>query len=348
MSRAPAIEQTKGLVLLPGRSLKAMGLSLGVGLTLLSFVASIWLGSTPISAATVIEAFLHYDATSTQHIILHTNRLSRAVIAAVVGASLAIAGALMQTLTRNALASPGILGINAGAMFFVVVSASLFTLQSPVAYVWAAFLGAAVAGVLVYLLGSGGREGSSPIRIVLAGVAMTALFVSFSQGLLIINQERFESILFWLAGSVSGQRLGAVAPLLPLFFGAIVLSGFLTRHLNALVLDDELVRGLGQRTGLVKVLVGTVVIVLAGGSVAIAGMIGFVGLIVPHMARKLFGMDHRWVLPGCALLGASLLLLADTLARFLMPPREVPVGVMTALLGTPFFIYIARKTSQSL
>lgn len=334
--------------MLNNRSLKALGIVLGVILTLGAWLSSIALGTTSMPASTLVDAFLHYDPASTQHIILRTERLSRAVIAALVGASLAVAGALMQALTRNALASPSVLGINAGAMFFVVTASSLFALRSPIAYVWAGLIGAAVAGVLVYLLGLRGREGLSPIRVVLAGVAITALFVSFSQGLLIVDQQRFESILFWLAGSVSGQRLEAVMPLLPLFLGAGVLCVVLQRHLNALVLDDEVVRGLGLRTGLVKMLVGVAVIVLAGGSVAIAGMIGFVGLIVPHMVRGLFGMDHRWVLPGCALLGASLLLLADTLARFIIPPQEIPVGVMTALLGTPFFLYLARRRSVSL
>lgn len=334
--------------MLNNRLLKTFGLVLGALLTLGALIASIAMGNTPISAAALTDAFLNPDPGAIDQIIIRTERLSRAVIAAVVGASLAVAGALMQTLTRNPLASPGILGINAGAMFFVVSAASLFTLQSPIELVWAAFLGAAIAGTLVYMVGIRGRGGLSPLRVVLAGVAISALFISFSQGLLIINQERFESILFWLAGSVSGRRLESVLPLLPLFLGAALLSLCLVKSLNAMALDDEVAKGLGQRTVLVKFLVGLVVIILAGGSVAVAGMVGFVGLIVPHMARGLFGMDHRWVLPCCALLGASLLLMADTVSRFLIPPQEVPVGVTTALLGTPFFIYLARKRRKTL
>lgn len=327
---------------------KTVGMILGGVLMSVALLASIALGATAISVDTLIAAFVAYDPTSTQHIILRTERLSRAITAMLVGASLAVAGALMQALTRNALASPGVLGINAGAMFFVVCAASFLSLSSPLELVWAAFLGAAVAGGLVYLLGMRGHDGMSPLRVVLAGVAITALFVSFSQGLLIINQERFENVLFWLAGSVSGRQLEVVLPLLPLFIGAALLCLLLLQHLNLLVLDDDVVKGLGQRILVVKLLVGSAVIVLAGGAVALAGMIGFVGLIVPHMVRGLFGMDHRWVLPGCALLGASLLLVADTVARFLIPPQEVPVGVMTALLGAPFFIYIARKRRQTL
>lgn len=329
--------------MLRSRAMKAGGLSLGVLLTLGALLASLALGATPVSPSTVLDAFLDHDPGNIDQLILRTERLSRAVVGVVVGASLAVAGALMQALTRNPMASPGILGINAGAMFFVVAAAALFALRSPVALVWAAFLGAAVAGVLVYVVGVRGQGGLSPLRVVLAGVAITALFMSFSQGLLIANQERFESILFWLAGSVSARRLETVLPLFPMFAGAALLSALLVRSINALALDDEVATGLGQRTLLVRMLVGLAVIVLAGGSVAMAGMIGFVGLIVPHMARALFGRDHRWLLPASALLGAMILLAADTAARFVMPPQEVPVGVMTALLGTPFFIHLARR-----
>ncbi|RTR00822.1 FecCD family ABC transporter permease [Halomonas nitroreducens] len=322
---------------------RVAGLLLGLALVAAAFVASVMLGTTEIAPPTFAQALMHYDPSRVAHIIIHTERLPRAVIAALVGASLAIAGALMQTMTRNPLASPGILGINAGAMFFVVIAVSLLPLHTPAEYVWAALLGALVAACLVVVL-SRGRQGElSPLRVVLAGVAITAMFVSFSQGLLIIDRQSFESVLYWLAGSVSGRELSLVVPLLPLFGGALLLCALLVRHANALMLGDDMVKGLGMRAGTIKLLLGLVVILLAGSSVALAGMIGFVGLIVPHMARGLFGVDHRWLLPACALLGASLLLLADVASRFLMPPQDVPVGVMTALIGTPFFIYLARS-----
>ncbi|WP_404376649.1 FecCD family ABC transporter permease [Vreelandella aquamarina] len=324
---------------------RSLGLLLGVALTLIAALASVLLGANEIEPATLIKAITAPDMRSLEHLILLTERFPRATIAAVVGASLAVAGALTQTLTRNALAAPSILGINAGAMCFVVVASAFFALRSPLALVWVAFLGALVAALLVALLGRERSGTLSPVRIVLAGVAVTALFVSLAQGLLIIDQSNFENFLLWLAGSVAGRSLDILAPLLPFFAVAAVLCLLLVRQLNLLALDDDMVKGLGQRTGRVKLLAGAVVIMLAGGSVAVAGMIGFVGLIVPHMVRALYGRDHRWVLPGCALLGAALLLIADTLARFLMPPQEVPVGVMTALLGTPFFLYLARRRS---
>ncbi|KPQ24364.1 MAG: iron complex transport system permease protein [Halomonas sp. HL-48] len=322
---------------------KSIGLFIGALVALGAFFASVMLGTTEIAFSSLYGSLAHFDPTNIAHIILLTERLPRAVIAALVGASLAIAGALMQTMTRNPLASPGILGINAGAMFFVVVAVALLPLHTPAHYVWAALLGALVAAVLVMVLSRGRHGELSPLRVVLAGVAVTAMFVSFSQGLLVIDQQSFESVLQWLAGSVSGRELSVVMPLLPLFGGALLLCALLVRHANALLLGDDMATGLGMQATTIKLLLGLIVIVLAGSSVALAGMIGFVGLIVPHMARGLFGIDHRWLLPACALLGACLLLLADLASRFLMPPQEIPVGVMTALIGTPFFIYLARR-----
>ena len=325
---------------------KTLGTLLCLGLLLAATVSSLIFGHIPVSLAMLINSLTDYDPGSLEHLVIHSERFSRTVTSVVVGAGLAIAGALMQTLTRNPLASPGILGINAGAMFFVVIGATLFSLTSPSQLVWAAFTGAATAAVLVYFLGQEAGRGVSPVRTVLAGVAVTALFVSFAQGLLILNQDRFESILFWLAGSVSGRDLDAIAPLLPLFGGALILALLLSRQLNLLGLDDEVIRGLGLRVGQVRLLIGLVVIVLAGTSVAMAGLIGFVGLIVPHMARGLFGTDHRWLLPLSAIIGATLLLAADTLARLVIPPQEIPVGVMTALLGTPLFLHLARHVRK--
>ena len=322
---------------------RALGLSLALLIAALAFLASLLLGSRDIALPTLVRALGDYDPGRIDHLIIIAERLPRAVIASLVGASLALAGVLMQTVTRNPLASPGILGINAGAMFCVVVAVSLLPLHTPGQYVWAALLGALLAAGLVMLLSRGPRGELPPLRIVLAGVAVTALFVSFSQGLLIIDRRSFESVLYWLAGSLAGRELALVTPLLPLFAGAFLLSALLARHANALLLGDEAVQGLGLRSGNLKLWLGLAVILLAGCSVALAGMIGFIGLIVPHMARALFGVDHRWLMPASALLGACLLLIADVASRLLMPPQEIPVGVMTALIGTPFFIYLARR-----
>lgn len=329
--------------LLSTRQLKITGVIISLFIFTAAFIFSIALGQTSISAGTVIEAFLDYDQTITDHIIIRTTRLSRAVIAAVVGAGLAVAGALMQALTRNPLASPSIFGINAGALFFIVFAATFFSVSSMVSYMWIAFLGAALAAVLVYFLGSLGRDGLTPLKIVLAGAAITALFVSFTQGLLVLNQQSLEGILFWLAGSVAGRTIDMLLPILPFMIGAVSLAFLLGNHINILLAGEDIARGLGQRTILIKLLLGIVIVILAGGSVAVAGSIGFIGLIIPHIVRAFVGNDYRWIIPYSALFGASLLLISDIAARFVIMPQEMPIGVMTALLGTPFFIYLARR-----
>lgn len=329
--------------LFPRASLKMWGLLLALCLFVASFVSSIAFGQIPIPFRTTVDAFFNYDPSSTEHIIITTTRISRAVIATVIGASLAIAGAFMQALTRNPLASPSIFGINAGAIFFIVLAATFLSVSSLTHYMWIGFLGAAVAAVFVYMLGSLGREGLTPIKVVLAGAAISALFVSFTQGLLVISEQNLEGVLFWLAGSVAGRELDMLLPILPFMAGAVVLAFLLGRPVNILTSGDEVAKGLGQRTILVKMLMAIVIIVLAGGSVAVGGSIGFIGLIVPHIVRSLVGIDYRWIVPYCALIGASLLLAADVVARFVIMPQEMPIGVMTAFIGTPFFIYIARR-----
>ncbi|OXS76674.1 FecCD family ABC transporter permease [Domibacillus enclensis] len=308
-----------------------------------AFVLSVALGQTPIPFQTTLDAFFHYDGSNTEHVIVTTSRITRAIIAAVIGANLAIAGALMQALTRNPLAAPDLFGINAGALFFIVFAITFFSVDSLTSYMWIAFLGAAVASILVFFLGSIGRDGLTPIKIVLAGAAISALFVSFTQGMLVIDEQAIQSILFWMAGSVAGRDLDMLLPVLPFMLGAGLVALFLGRPINILLSGDDIAKGLGQRTILIKVVIGLAVVFLAGGSVAVAGSIGFVGLIVPHIARGLTGPDYRWLIPFSALIGASLLLLADVAARFIVMPQEMPIGVMTALIGAPFFVHIARK-----
>ena len=207
---------------------------------------------------------------------------------------------------------------------------------------WIAFLGAGAAGRW-FFLGSLGRDGLTPIKIVLAGAAITALFVSFTQGLLVIDEQGLQSVLFWLAGSVSGRSIEMLVPVLPFILGVTVVAIFMGRSINILQSGDDIAKGLGQRTMLTKITLGIIIIILAGSSVAVAGSIGFIGLIVPHMAIQLVGTDYRWIIPYSAVLGAILLLLADIAARYVIMPLEMPIGVMTALIGAPFFIYIARK-----
>jgi iron complex transport system permease protein len=321
---------------------KAVGLIAGFLLVLVLVAASIIYGYTDVTWQTVIDSFLHYNG-SREQIVVREQRIPRAIIGAAAGASLAIAGAIMQGLTRNPLASPGIFGINSGAAFFVVLAVTLFSVSSLQAFTWIAFFGAAVTAATVFVIGSLGRDGATPIKLTLAGSATTAMFSAWIQGLLVVNEKTLEEVMFWLVGSVEGRNLEALGAAFPYLVTGWIGAMALARPINTLLLGEDVAKGLGQRTWLVKGVATVMVILLAGGTVAVAGPIGFVGIVVPHLARGLFGYDYRWLIPACFLLGASLLVLADIGARYIVMPEEVPVGVMTALVGVPFFIAIARR-----
>lgn len=325
---------------------KSFGLIIGLLLLICLFFSSIIFGLTDISWQMVIDAYTNFDG-SNEQLIIKTARVPRALIATAVGASLAVAGALMQGLTRNPLASPGILGVNAGAGFFVVAAVSFFSISSLTLFTWVSFLGAAFAAVLVYLLGSLGREGLTPLKLTLAGAALAALFSSLTQGMLLINEKAMEEVLYWLAGSVEGRKLEYLFVVLPYLAIGWVMALWIAKHMNILIMGDDMARGLGQKVVLIKILCITIIVLLAGGSVAVAGPIGFIGLVVPHISRTLVGPDYRWLIPYCAVLGGVLLLVADIAARYVIMPEEVPVGAMTALIGAPFFIYIARRGFKS-
>lgn len=327
------------------KNLKLLGILIGSLFFLISIFASIVLGYTDVKLSMAVDAFTAFNGSS-EHIVIRDVRMPRALIAGAVGASLAIAGAIMQALTKNPLASPGIFGVNAGAGFFIVVAVSLFSVTAMTHFIWLAFFGAAFAAIIVYSLGSLGREGLTPIKLTLAGAAIAALFTSFTQGLLVLDETALEEVLFWLAGSVRGRELEFLYMVLPYLAIAWVASIFIARPINILTMGEDVAKGLGQKTWLVKLVSGILIIFLAGGSVAVAGPIGFIGIVIPHVARALVGSDHRWVFPYCGILGGILLILADVSARFIIFPQEVPVGIMTAIIGTPFFIYIARKGLQ--
>lgn len=322
---------------------KILGLVVLLVLLAAAGAASMIYGRTEITVSTAVEAFKQYDEESVEHIVLHTERLPRTVIAAVVGASLAVAGALMQALTRNPLASPSVFGINAGAIFFIVLAIVLLSVSSLNTMMWFGFAGAAIAAAVVYALGSIGRDGLTPIKIVLAGTAITALFSSFTQAVLVLDGTGLQEVLFWLAGSVSGRTLEMLYPVLPYMAVAALAALFMGRAINLLLTGDDIAKGMGQNVLLVKTAMGAVTVLLAGGSVAVAGSIGLVGLVVPHIMRALVGNDYRWLIPYSLMGGAMLLLLADVAARLIILPEELPLGVMTALIGGPCFVYIARK-----
>ncbi|WP_282936017.1 iron ABC transporter permease [Paenibacillus sp. RC67] len=322
---------------------KWSGLLIGSIVMLLCVVSSILFGATNYSWHTAWEAAFHYNEEVTDQVIIRTTRIPRAFIAASIGASLAIAGALMQTLTRNPLAAPSVLGVNAGASFLVVLGAVVFSVSSMQVLMVLAFIGAAGAAVIVYVLGSVGRDGLTPLKIVLAGAAMTALFSSFTQGILVLNKQGLNTVLYWLTGTIAGRSPDNLIAVLPYMVICWVAAWAIARDMNLLMMGEDTAKGLGQKTIWIKVTAGTIIVILAGGSVSVAGPIGFIGIVIPHISRFFSGVDHRWVIPYCAVLGAILLLAADLIARFIMIPEEMPVGVMTAIIGAPFFMYIARK-----
>lgn len=318
------------------------GVIVAIALVLLALYASVVFGVINTGWRTAVDAFMHFNG-SNEHIVIKDVRIPRAFIAAAVGASLGIAGALLQALTRNPLADTGLMGLNAGAGLAIVVAVTFMSVGSLSQFAWVAFIGAAFSGAIVFALGSAGREGLSPMRVTLAGAAVTALASSMTHAFLVINQKTMDEVLFWLAGSVAGRKLSILTDLLPYMVVAWIAAFVLAGPINTLLLGEDVAKGLGQRTVLVKAMTGLVIVLLAGASVAVAGPIGFVGLVVPHLARSLIGQDVRWVVLYSGLLGAILLLTADIGARYVAMPKEIPIGVMTAIIGTPFFVYVARK-----
>ncbi|SFG65469.1 iron complex transport system permease protein [Clostridium homopropionicum] len=322
---------------------KIGGLMAGLVFLGLVFILSMTLGQVKTPITTLIEVLINFNPSSTEHIIIATTRISRTFIAILIGASLAIAGALMQALTRNPLASPSIFGINSGALFFVVSATVFLSISSLFQLMWIAFIGGSIAAVMVFFLGSLGKDSLSPIKIILSGTAITAFFSSLTQGLLVLDEQSLEGVLFWLGGSVSGRNLNMILPILPFMAAAGVIAFLLGNSINILTSGEDIAKSLGQRVLLIKTIMGIVIVFLAGGSVAVGGAIGFIGLIVPHLVRAVVGIDHRWIIPYCAVFGGTLLLLADIVARLVIIPEEMPIGVMTAFIGVPFFIYMARR-----
>lgn len=324
------------------RALLPLGLIIGMALLGLLLITSITLGAAEIDAAVVYDALFRFDETNFDHLIIQTVRLPRVVIGVVIGAGLAVAGAIMQGLTRNPLADPGILGISSGAAFAVVLGLFIARSLPMSAYALLAFVGAGVTAVLVYGFGSLGRGGATPLKLTLAGAVFAAFISAFTTAILITDQEALEQIRFWTAGSLAGRDLELIAQVAPFTGIGILGSVLVSRQITTLSLGEDVARGLGQNTIWIKALCAVLVVLLAGSSVALAGPIGFVGLIVPHVARIVVGVDFRWIIPYTVLIGGAVVTIADVIARTVVRPQELPAGVVMALIGAPFFIYLAR------
>jgi iron complex transport system permease protein len=311
-------------------------------LLVVAVAASITLGSKVIALTDVLAVLAGDGGAAGQRGIVEA-RVARTVVGVLVGAGLAVAGAAMQGLTRNPLADPGLLGVNAGASLAVVVAIGVFGVGSLLGYVWWAMAGAGLAAVLVHAVAGLAGGGMTPLRLTLAGAAVSAGLASWSSGLLLSSKQSFDSFRFWQVGTIGGRGLDLVVTVLPFFAAGLGVVLLTVRRLNALALGDDLARGLGENVVLARAAVGVGVAVLCGASTALAGPIGFLGLVVPHVARFVVGVDHRRTIPVCLVVGPTLLLLADTVGRLVARPSEVQAGIMTAVLGVPFFVLLVRR-----
>jgi iron complex transport system permease protein len=325
------------------RSASSRALWMLTGLVLLgaAAVASVALGVRSVGLDEVVSGVL--GSTDTIGEAAVAKRVPRTVLAMLVGAALAVSGAVMQGVTRNPLADPGILGVTAGAALFVVVGIAFLGLADPTSYIWVAIAGAALAAAFVYAVGSLGRGGPTPLKLALAGAACSAAFTSLISAILLPRLDVMDTFRFWQIGGVGGAQTEKTLQVLPFLAVGALLSLATARGLNSLALGDDLARGLGEHVGRTRLLAAVGAVTLAGAATAVAGPIGFVGLAVPHLCRLLVGVDHRWLLPFSAVLGAALLTAADVVGRLIARPAEVDVGIVTAMLGAPVFIAIVRR-----
>jgi iron complex transport system permease protein len=322
---------------------RAVCLLLAVVLLVLVCWASVAVGAKPIPLGTVVDALFGYDATLADHLIVRDLRVPRTEVGLLVGVALGLSGAVMQGVSRNPLADPGILGISAGASFMVVLAIHALGIGSAYGYVWFAFAGAAAAALAVYAVGSLGREGATPIKLCLAGAAVTTLLGSFTTAILLLDVSTMDQFRFWAVGSLAGRDAEIAASLAPFIVAGALAALACGPALNALALGDDLARGLGQRVGRARAACVAAVVVLCGAATAAAGPIVFVGLVIPYAARFVTGPDYRWILPFSMVLAPVFVLGADILGRVLIRPAELQVGIVTAALGAPFFVWLVRR-----
>ncbi|MGG7462867.1 FecCD family ABC transporter permease [Plantibacter sp. YIM 135347] len=326
---------------------RVVGLIVAAVVLVLTAIASLAIGNRGIDPMTVLNALTDYDDANPLHLMVQELRVPRTVLGIGVGAALAVCGALIQAFTRNSLADPGILGVNAGASFAVTFAVAVLGLTTPGAYVPFALLGAFVLTVLVYFLGSFGSSGATPMKLTLAGVALGATFTGFTTAIVLQNRSTLDVMRFWGVGSIGGRTLNQLAWALPLIAVGLVIGLLCARSLNAMALGDDLAQSLGARVGVTRIMVIIAVTLLAGTSVAAAGPIAFVGIMIPHVVRWFTGPDQRWVLAYSMIIGPIFLLLADILGRVALPNGELRVGIITGLLGAPVLVALVRRKQVS-
>ncbi|WP_442864937.1 FecCD family ABC transporter permease [Agrobacterium sp. SOY23] len=304
-------------------------------------IVAMMAGPNPISPSTVLAAIFRFDG-SRDHLVVTLLRLPRIAAAMIAGAGLAVSGTIMQAVTRNPLASPGLLGINAGAAFAVVASLTIIGVSDGNVLVWYAFAGAAFAAFCVFFIGSVGRVGATPLVMVLAGAVVATFLTSLTTAILIFDQTTLDAVRLWTVGSLSGRTMDQVFAVMPYSLAGLMGSLVLARHLTTLSLGTDVATALGQNPALWRGLSVVIVILLSGSAVALVGPVGFVGLVVPHIVRLAISVDYRWIVPFSAVIGAIMVVVADLAGRMMFANQSFPVGVTMALIGAPFFLWLAR------
>jgi iron complex transport system permease protein len=324
------------------RSGSGRGIAILVLLLFLVSLVSLAVGNKALPLGTVADVLLDTDGTEASTIV-NSMRLPRTLLAIAVGAALGIAGALMQGHTRNPLAEPGLLGVSNGAAFAVVVGIYVFGVTDLAGYAWFSLVGAGLAAVAVFAIGST-RGGPNPVSLLLAGMAVSALLLSFTQAIVLRDEDTLDEYRFWAVGSVTGRSLDVLWQVLPFLLVGLLLAGVSAGGLNLLQLGDDVASSLGMHPLRHKVMGISAVMLLTGAATAACGPIVFLGLVVPHVARFLAGVDYRWILPYAALIGALLLVSADVVGRIVLPSGELQVGIVMAVAGGPVFVMLVRRT----
>lgn len=312
----------------------------------LAFLLHIAVGAKQLPLGTVLEALTSFDQSIFDHVIVRNLRLPRAVLALIVGASLALAGALMQGVTRNPLADPALLGLTAGASFAVVMATTVFGMAGMLFIPWIAMAGALAAALVVYLIAGLVPGGATPLSLTLAGAAISAFLGAVISIVHLLDQDTFDNLRVWLTGGLAGRDITLLFYVGPFIALGLLGGVLLAPRVTVLAMGDEVAQGLGVRTGALKLQLLAVVVVLTACSVALAGPLGFIGLVIPHVVRLYVGSDYRWIVPYAALAGAVYLLGVDTIARIAIPPREISTGIITAMVGAPLFVHLVRRRTR--
>ncbi|WP_024800617.1 iron ABC transporter permease [Nocardia sp. BMG51109] len=324
------------------RNRRWSGWVLSIVVLVVAGLLSLLVGAKSIPVTEVWTTLWGSDS-APDHLIVTGYRVPRTLLGLLAGIALGVAGCLMQGLTRNPLADPGLLGINAGAAFAITLAVAFFGLTDITSYVWFGLAGAAVVSLAVYRLGTAGRQGADPVRLTLAGVAVTAVLSGVTKGLILLNATAFDEMRQWDSGSLTGRGYDIVLGAAPLIVVGVIAAVIVSRSLNTMALGDDLAHALGVHVGRTRLLTAVALTLLCGTATAAVGPITFVGLAVPHIARRLVGPDQRWIVAYSMLLAPILVLGSDVLGRILIRPDEIPAGLVTAFLGAPALILLARR-----